>query len=264
MKWARFQHNGQPRYGLVEGDAVKVVSGDPFAGYTLDGEELRWDDLELLVPVVPGTFYAAGANYIDHIVGMRKQTGADPTPPSRAHIGYRANSALIPHGAAIVKPADAGEQFQYEGELVAVIGKRARHVSKADALGHVLGWTIGNDVSERTWQRADSTLWRAKNSDTFKPMGPYIDTDPDFTDMQTIIRIDGQEVDRFATLNMLFDAATFISDMSQYITLHPGDVIWLGTDGVPSNIGPGNRVEVQITGLGVLSNPVVAEGRASS
>jgi len=264
MKWARFVHNGKPAYGLVDGEAVTLVEGDPFEGYAPTAETLAWADLDLLVPVVPGTFYAAGANYIDHIVGMRKQTGADPTPPSRAHIGQRANSALIPHGAAIVKPADAGEQFQYEGELVAVIGKRARNVSREDALAHVLGWTIGNDVSERSWQRADSTMWRAKNSDTFKPMGPFIDTDPDFTDMTTIIRVDGEEVERFATLNMLFDAATYISDMSQYITLHPGDVIWLGTDGVPRNLRPGNVVEVEITGLGTLRNPVVAEERVAA
>jgi 2-keto-4-pentenoate hydratase/2-oxohepta-3-ene-1,7-dioic acid hydratase in catechol pathway len=259
MIWGRFNHQEKPVYGIVEDERVTLVEGDPFRGYKPTDKVLAVDELELLVPVLPGTFYCAGANYLNHIIGMRRQTGADPTPPSAPHIGYRANSALIPHGAPIVKPKDATDAFQYEGELVAVFGKRARHVSKAEALNCVMGWTIGNDVSERTWQRADGALWRAKNSDTFKPMGPYIVTDPDFSDMETIIRIDGTEVERFPTLNMIFDAATFISETSRYVTFHPGDVMWLGTDGVPQNIRPGNVVEVEITGIGTLSNPVVAE-----
>ena len=110
---------------------------------------------------------------------MAAKRGTKPSYPPRPDIGYRANNALIAHGENIVKPRDAGAQFQYEGELVAVFGRRCRNVSKEEALSHVFGWTIGNDVSERSWQANDRTLWRAKNCDTFKPMGPWIVTGAD-------------------------------------------------------------------------------------
>ena len=185
--------------------------------------------------------------------------GIAPVFPTRPDIGYRANSALIAHGENIVKPRDAGPAFQYEGELVAVFGKPARHVTREQALDCVLGWTIGNDVSERAWQASDRTLWRAKNCDTFKPMGPWIVTDLDPRDMTTNIRLNGELVDSFATGDMIFDAATYIAEVSKYITIQPGDVMWLGTDGLPRDMKPGDTVEVEITGIGVLRNRVVAE-----
>jgi 2-keto-4-pentenoate hydratase/2-oxohepta-3-ene-1,7-dioic acid hydratase in catechol pathway len=121
----------------------------------------------------------------------------------------------------------------------------------------VLGYTIGNDVSERTWQHDDRTLWRAKNTDTFKPMGPWIETTLDVSGCQSVTRINGAEVSRFQTSNFVFGIAHYISVMSKYLTLHPGDVIWMGTDGptVPP-LKHGDVVECEITGLGVLRNPV--------
>ncbi len=152
-----------------------------------------------------------------------------------------------------------GLKFQYEGELVAVFGKKARNVSKEDALKYVFGWTIGNDVSERDWQALDRTMWRSKNADTFKPMGPWIETDVDLDTMMTTIRVNGEVKDNFKTNNMIFDAATYISEVSKYCTIYPGDVMWMGTDGVPENISPGDTVEIELTGIGTLSNPVVLE-----
>jgi len=143
------------------------------------------------------------------------------------------------------------------GQLVAVFGKRCRNVCE-NALDYVLGWTIGNDVSERGWQKDDRTLWRAKNSDTFKPMGPWIVTGLDPATMETVIRVNGKETDRFATNNMIFDTATYIAEVSMYCTIEPGDVMWMGTDGVPANIKPGDTVEIEISGIGVLRNKVVA------
>lgn len=157
-----------------------------------------------------------------------------------------------------MKPADAGEAFQYEGELVAVFGKRCRNVSRESALDYLFGWTIGNDVSERGWQKEDRTLWRAKNADTFKPMGPWIVTGLDPAKMETVIHVNGKETDRFATNNMIFDTAAYIAEVSKYCTIEPGDVMWMGTDGVPENIKPGDTVEIKITGIGVLRNKVVA------
>jgi 2-keto-4-pentenoate hydratase/2-oxohepta-3-ene-1,7-dioic acid hydratase in catechol pathway len=144
--------------------------------------------VKLELPVIPSTFFCVGVNYKDHVERMAARRGTKPSYPPRPDIGYRANNALIAHEENIVKPRDAGEQFQYEGELVAVFGKRCRNVSKEQALDYVFGWTIGNDVSERTWQANDRTLWRAKNCDTFKPMGPWIVTDADLDAMVTTIR----------------------------------------------------------------------------
>ncbi len=159
----------------------------------------------------------------------------------------------------MIIPREATDAIQYEGELVAVIGKRAKHLSEAEALSCVLGYTIGNDVSERSWQKSDRTLWRAKNTDTFKPMGPWIETDVDLDKLETRVRVNGTELLRFKTNAMLFGVARFISTITRYITLHPGDVLWMGTDGSSPNLKAGDVVEVEITGIGTLRNPFVAE-----
>ena len=125
----------------------------------------------------------------------------------------------------------------------------------------MLGWTIGNDMSERTWQRQDRTLWRAKNTDTFKPMGPWIETDFDLEAARTIVRVNGEVTDNFQTNHMLYSVQTFISRMSQYCTLYPGDVLWMGTEGSPRNLKHGDVCEIEITGIGILRNPLVREQR---
>jgi len=178
--------------------------------------------------------------------------------PTQADIGYRANNALVAHGEKIVIPADAGERIQYEGELVVVIGQKCKNLTRENALDAVLGYTIGNDVSERDWQKVDRTLWRAKNTDTFKPMGPWIVTGLDYRKMTTTIRLNGKEVDRFSTSNMIFDVETYIAEITKYITIYPGDMMWMGTDGVPQNMKAGDVCEVEITDIGVLRNPIVA------
>ena len=256
--WCRFEKDNVASYGLVEGDQVIAVDGSPFGEHTRSARAYPLKAVKLLIPVVPSTFFCVGINYADHIRKMAAKRKTEPVFPEKPDIGYRSNNALIAHEENIVKPADAGEQFQYEGELVAVIGKRARNVSRENALDYVFGWTIGNDVSERGWQKQDRTLWRAKNSDTFKPMGPWIVTGLDLAAMTTTIRVNGRETDRFATNNMIFDTATYIAEVSKYCTLEPGDVMWMGTDGVPENIKPGDTVEIEISGIGVLRNKVVA------
>ena len=174
-------------------------------------------------------------------------------------VGYRANSALVATGEDVIKPRDAGPRFEYEGELVAVIGKPARKVSPEQAADCIFGWTIGNDLTERDWQRDDPTNLRGKNADTFKPMGPWLVTGIDPRDMTTNVRLNGKTVHSFPTGNMLFSAAEVISDISRTNTLSPGDVVWLGTDEVPEQVKPGDLIEIEITGLGVLRNRVVAE-----
>src|ERR1700720_1434003 len=261
MRWVRYETNGHPAYGIVEGDTVTEVKGDPFAGYERTAIRRPLASVKLLVPVEPRTFYCAGLNYAEHVIEAARKRGQEPNLPKAADIGYRANNALIAHGENIVIPHDAGELVQYEAELVAVIGTKAKHLSERDALGCVLGWTIGNDMSERTWQRGDRTLWRAKNTDTFKPMGPWIGTDFDLDKAETIVRVNGKVADHFRTNNMIHAVAKFISRMSQYLTLYPGDVVWMGTEGAPENLKHGDTVEIEITGIGTLRNPVVRERR---
>jgi 2-keto-4-pentenoate hydratase/2-oxohepta-3-ene-1,7-dioic acid hydratase in catechol pathway len=259
MRWIRFTTNGKTSYGILEGDRVAEVTGDPFAGYERTARSHALGTVKLEVPIIPRTFYCAGLNYTAHIKEMAARRTVTPNIPEKPDIGYRANNALIAHGEPIVIPHDATEKINYEGELVVVIGKQAKHLTEANALSCVLGYTIGNDFSERTWQKSDRTLWRAKNTDTFKPMGPWIETDVDLDAMETIVRVNGKPSTHFKTNDMLFGIATFISAMTRYLTLYPGDVIWMGTDGVSPDLKPGDVVDVEITGIGVLSNPIAAE-----
>ena len=258
MRWIRFTRADRTAFGILEGDRVVEVQGDPFEGYERTRQSHALGEVKIEVPVIPRTFYCAGLNYTAHIKEMAEKAGnKTPDFPSKPDIGYRANNALIAHGEPVVIPHDATEKVHYEGELVVVFGKKAKNLSEAEALSCVLGYTIGNDVSERTWQRSDRTLWRAKNTDTFKPMGPWIETDVKLDALETSVRVNGRETTRFPTNEMLFGVATFISAMSRYLTLYPGDVMWMGTDGVSPDLKSGDVVEVDIKGIGVLSNPFV-------
>jgi 2-keto-4-pentenoate hydratase/2-oxohepta-3-ene-1,7-dioic acid hydratase in catechol pathway len=259
MRWIRFTADGKTAYGLLEGDRIVEVAGDPFAGYERTSRLHALAAVKIGVPVMPRTFYCAGLNYTAHVIEQAEKRGVAPNIPTKPDIGYRAVNALIADGENVVIPRDASEKIQYEGELAVVIGKRAKHLSEAEALSCVLGYTIGNDVSERTWQRSDRTLWRAKNSDTFKPMGPWIETAVDLDALETIVRVNDAETTRFRTNAMLFGVAVFISAMSRYLTLHPGDVIWMGTDGSSPDLKAGDVVDVEITGIGTLHNTFVAE-----
>jgi 2-keto-4-pentenoate hydratase/2-oxohepta-3-ene-1,7-dioic acid hydratase in catechol pathway len=235
-----------------------MVDGNPFAEYKTTPNRYRMSEVKLLVPVVPPTFYAIGSNYRNHVEGRAKVKGAKPKFYDTPRVGYRANSALIATNEAIVKPNDAGDHFEYEAELVAVIGRQARNVTPEEANRCIFGWTIGNDVTERDWQSADPTNLRAKNADTFKPMGPWIVTGIEPATMTTQVRVNGKPLHTFPTGNMLFDAGQVISAISRYNTLSPGDVVWLGTDGVPLSLDPGDIIEIEISGIGVLRNRVAA------
>lgn len=201
-------------------------------------------------------FYAAGLNFRAHIEWAVSRGGAHKVP-TQADIGYRSPSAFILTGEEIVIPKDSAGPVEYEGELVAVIGRKARNVSEKDALQYVAGYTLGNDVSERSWQKSDRTLWRAKNCDTFKPMGPAIVDGIDPMAQQIDVRINGKTVSSYSTAGMIFGVAHYISRMSRYMTLHPGDVIWFGCDGatLPA-LQRGDLVEVVNEHIGVLANRV--------
>jgi 2-keto-4-pentenoate hydratase/2-oxohepta-3-ene-1,7-dioic acid hydratase in catechol pathway len=260
MLWCRFEKDGLTSYGVVEGESVFAIHGEPWSQYRRVEPKLPLASVKLLVPVIPPTFYAIGSNYKNHVIERSKVKGfKEPKFYDRPRVGYRANSALVASGEDIVKPKDSGPRFEYEGELVAVIGKRCRNVSPQEATACIFGWTIGNDVTERDWQKNDPTNLRGKNADTFKPMGPFIATGIEPRDMTTTVRFNGETVHRFPTGNMLFSAGEVISDISKTNTLSPGDVVWLGTDELPKALRVGDTIEVEISGIGVLRNRVVAE-----
>ena len=259
MRVARIEVDGAQVHGIVEDKTIHLIEGGLFDDGARTGKTLALADAKILIPLEPKTFYAAGLNYAEHVIEVAKANGQEPNIPSEAHIGYRANNALIAHDAAIVKPCDAGEEFQYEAELVAVIGKQAKNLTEAEALDCVFGYTIGNDVSERHWQRADRTLWRAKNTDTFAPMGPWIETEVDLESLVTTVRLNDREVITFLTNSMIFGVAHYLSEMSKYFTLYPGDMVWMGTEGRAENMKPGDVCEIDISGIGTLRNPIIAE-----
>lgn len=246
MKWGRIDVGGRPvRVELRDEDLVDE-SGNRHAL-----NAVRW-----LPPVVPPNFYAAGLNFRAHIEWANSRGGSYKVP-EQADIGYRSNNALVGSGADIVIPADSKGPVEFEGELVAVIGKEARRLEERNALDCVAGYTLGNDVSERSWQKSDRTLWRAKNADTFKPMGPLVVDGIDPMDQTIEVRINGRTVSSYSTKGMIFGVAHYLARMSRYVTLQPGDVVWFGCDGptVPA-LQDGDRVEVFNEKIGTLANRV--------
>jgi 2-keto-4-pentenoate hydratase/2-oxohepta-3-ene-1,7-dioic acid hydratase in catechol pathway len=260
MRFCRVRIDGQVLWGRVEDDVVHLLTGSPLADDAYRAQDtVKLSTVVLLPPVVPNVFYAVGLNYRQHVADAAAHGYNAPAGmPTRPEVAYRANNALIGHGAPIVKPAEVTGRFEAEGELVAVIGRTVRRASYEQAREAVFGWTIGNDVSARDWQHQDRSFWRSKNSDTFKPMGPWIETEVDALAQTTTMRVDGQEQASFPTGAMIFDPFEYIVETTRYITMHPGDVLWLGADGT-CQLEPGNVVDIEITGIGVLSNPVHAE-----
>ena len=209
MRWLKFTADGATSWGIVENDRVIPVNGEPFGEWQRTQRSHLLAEVKIELPLMPRTFYCVGLNYLKHLKEAADKRGEVPNVPDRPEIGYRAQNALIAHDEDVVIPATATEKIHYEGELVVVIGKKAKHLAEDDAMSCVFGYTIGNDVSERSWQKADRGLWRAKNADTFKPMGPWIETEVDLDGMETIVKVNGKESNRFRTNDMIFGIKPF-------------------------------------------------------
>lgn len=258
MRWCRVRVNSEVFFGRIDGERVIRVDGTPFEHWSEGSASFGFDEVEWLPPVIPPTFYAVGFNYRAHIEESMKRNPGKTRFPERPEVGYRSNNALIGHGATVLKPADCVGRFELEAEAVAVIGRKLRNCSRDEARAAIFGWTIGNDVSAREWQHKDRTFYRAKNSDTFKPMGPWIETDANIHGATTSVTVNGREVAEFATGDMVFDEIDYIVEITRYCTLWPGDVLWMGADGA-SAIAPGDNIAITISGIGTLCN-AVAQG----
>jgi 2-keto-4-pentenoate hydratase/2-oxohepta-3-ene-1,7-dioic acid hydratase in catechol pathway len=286
-KYCRFQAGDQIAYGLVEGDRVRQLAGDLFGEWTRTDKTYALADVRLLVPTRPTQVLAMAGNYRSHLGGdvttttittvttvksdaaskktsATSETTAETRAPGEVPPKYaipqpffKSPSCLTAHGTNILIPPDA-TTVHYEGELVIVIGRRAQKVSRQDAPQYVLGVTCGIDVSERVWQKNDIQWWRAKSSDTFGPCGPYITTGIDYNNLLLQTRVNGEVKQKERTSEFIHDVATVVSAISQQVTLEPGDLIFTGTPGETSALKPGDVVEVEIEGIGVLQNKVAA------
>jgi 2-keto-4-pentenoate hydratase/2-oxohepta-3-ene-1,7-dioic acid hydratase in catechol pathway len=248
MKFLRYQDGGEARYGILEDGTVYAASGDPFSGLTRGDAAGDLDRLTLLTPVQPGKIVAIGLNYALHV------TENDPsrTVPDEPVVFMKPISSLLPHGGVIEMPP--ADRIDYEAELCVVIGKRTKRVSEADALDAVLGYTCGNDVSHRDYQRKDGQWVRAKGFDTFCPLGPVVETELDPSAVSVQSRLNGELRQDSNTKHLIFDVPFLISFVSNVMTLEPGDVIMTGT---PEGVGPmkpGDTIEVEVEGIGTLRN----------
>lgn len=254
MLIARFTTGGDPRFAVVDGDDLAVISGDPlYMSVQPTGERipLDRDDLRLLAPVIPRSkVVGVGRNYADHVREMGNEV---PTSPL---LFLKPNTSVIGPDDPIVLPHWSTE-VHHEAELAVVIGKVTRDVSPESALGKVFGYTVGNDVTARDIQRSDDQWTRAKGFDGACPLGPYVAVGLDPEDLRVTARVNGEVRQDGTTADLLVDVANLIAYISEVFTLLPGDVILTGT---PAGVGPiehGDVVECEVEGIGVLRNPVL-------
>lgn len=261
MKIARFQAEGEISYGILDdaeqGEGIELVElmGDPIvAGYDTTGRRFRLEDVRLLAPVIPRSkIIGVGKNYVAHIDEMREVTGGEAT--AEPLLFFKPNTSVSGPNDAIVLP-EISERVEFEGELALVIGAVAKNVSEADALKYVFGFTCGNDVSARDLQIRDGQWARAKGFDTFCPLGPVIETDPDVSSLRLMTRVNGELRQDAPISDMIHSLARIVAHASQMCTLLPGDVILTGTPAGVGQIVSGDTVEVEIPGIGILRNRV--------
>lgn len=255
MRIIRYRDGDVARLGIVEGAQVRAAGGELF-GPLLPREQIgALEDLTLLPPVAPGKIVAVGLNYVDHAA---KPTGA--ATPAVPVVFMKPPSSLIGQGEAIVIPRGA-DPVHHEAELAVVIGRRARHIGRAEAGDYILGLTCANDVSARNLQHDDGQWVRAKGFDTFCPLGPTLVTDLDAGSLAIEARVNGELRQSSNTSRLIFDVPFLIEFISGVMTLLPGDVILTGTPAGVGPLVPGDVVEVTIAGIGTLSNTVIAEDR---
>lgn len=273
MKIIRFETEAGTVHGSLEAGAeVRAISGDIFGDFDVEGRVADVDDLNLLAPVDPPKLIGVGGNYLEHL----HEGGEDVFVPQFPMVFQLPSTSVIGPGDPIVIPSKADfrhavndpnlqdEPFSpvdYESELVAVIGKPCHRIDPDEALDYVLGYSCGNDVSARPLQLAEmatGVLMLGKGLQTFKPLGPVIATDLDPTNLRLRGRHNGTVTQDTSTSDLLFSVASLVTYLAQAIRLEPGDCIYTGTPSGGGSLVPGDTIEVEIDGIGVLSNPVTA------
>lgn len=253
MRFIRFSTKEKiPHFGWTTDDKVGLVEGNPFAEFQRLEATLHIEQVSLLPPILPGKIICVGRNYVSH---AKERDAEVPDVPL---LFLKPPSALIGHKQSIILPPQS-QHIEHEAELAVVIGKRGRWIPPDDALNHVVGYTIGNDVTARDLQNRDGQWTRAKGFDTFCPIGPWLETEFDPADAIITCHVNGEMRQMASTRDMVFNVRQLIAYISSIMTLEPGDMIMTGT---PAGVGPlnsGDMIEITIEGLGRLINPVISE-----
>ena len=253
-KYVRYEYQGTVSYGILEGETIHALRGNVFESPQRTGVTTPLGDVRLLAPTAPSKVIAVGFNYRSHL--------GDTPEAAQPGIFSKHPTSIIPHEGVITYYEDAAD-LHYEGEMVLIIGRTARNVAQADAADCIFAVAPGNDVSERVWQRDDLQWFRAKGADTFGPVGPVMARGVDYDDLLLQTRLNGEVKQSQRTKDLIFGAAAIVSYVSRYVTLEAGDMIFTGTPGTTSAMRPGDVVEVELEGVGVLRNTVGPRGRTT-
>jgi len=250
VKVARFTTGGDPRFGILDGDDLVVLDGDPmFSGYETNGERVPLDSVRLLAPVIPRSkVVCVGMNYPEHRADLSYEGPDNPL------IFLKPNTAIVGPGEPIRIPPVEG-RIVHEGELAVVIGSVAKQVKAENWRDHVFGYTIANDVSARDQMFADGQWARSKGYDTFCPIGPVIETELDPSGLEISTFVDGEPRRHGNTADMVYKVPELIEFISDVWTLLPGDVILTGTPAGLGGFTDGQTIDIRIDGIGTLSNP---------
>ena len=253
MKIVRFQWEGKVRWGIVEDGTIFALDGDLYGDFRQGKELCRLQDVRLLAPAEPSITIACGMNYIDHI---REMGWVAPQEPA---LFFKPINTVIGPEDDIVYPSVA-QDLRYEAELCFVMKREAKNISEKEALGHVLGYTCGNDLTAMDLKKKDERLTRAKGFDTSGPLGPFLVTGLDPHNLAIKGRVNGETKQDSNTSLMIFGVEKLISYISAFMTLRRGDVIWTGTPrGGSCPVKVGDVIEVEIEGIGVLKNKVTCQ-----
>jgi len=261
IKILRFKKDERINYGIYENGILKEIKGDLFKEFKISNNTFNLDDVEILSPVEPPNIIAIGLNYQKHAT----ETGHEF--PERPVIFLKATTSITGPGSNIIIPAQAPDYVDYEAELAVIIGKKAKNIEAAEVDDYILGYTCANDISARDCQLEIDQQWaRGKSFDTFCPIGPWIETELEPDNLRIASILNGEVMQESNTADMIFDIRAIVSYCSKNMTLLPGTVILSGT---PEGVGmarepevylkPGDRIEVEIEGIGRLSNDIVAE-----
>jgi len=245
LKFGRFEINGKIFHGIVENDHVHELDNSFLHDNKKTGVKLNLEQVKILPPVIPNKMLALAKNYGSHLQGE--------SPPRQPEPFFKTTSSIIGHKDIIILPDDS-ERIDAESELVLVIGKKAKNVQSKDAFKYIFGYTCGNDVSARDWQKGDKSWWRAKSSDTFSPLGPFIVNEINPENLEITGIINGEVVQKCNTSEMIWTIPKTIEFISKYVTLEIGDCIFTGTSGTAGQIKSGDEVIVEIENVGKLIN----------
>lgn len=254
-RYVRYQVGQNVAYGIDRGDEIAELDNAPWLGGKETGNTAASDSVTLLAPVEPSKVIAVGYNYISH---REKMTHEENRPiPEYPPLFLKLPTTITGPDTDVAYPVDATD-LHYEGELVLVVGKTASKIPAEEAANYIFGVTAGNDISERNWQANDLQWFRAKGSDNFGPLGPAVVSGLNYLDLRVQTRLNGETMQDQSSIDHIHDAHVILSYVSQYVTLHPGDLIFTGTPGATSAMQPGDTVEIEVEGVGVLRNHIVS------